>query len=208
MLHPAPAVVLADDTTDRILDSALAQYETWGVRRTTVEDVARRAGVSRVTIYRRFGKSEGLAQAVLLREENRFFGELGRALERYRSPVSMLAEGFAFTLQYLRRHSLLNRLITSEPDVILPYLTTRAGPALATARRYIAAGLRPSPRVAGRRTRRWNLAEAEVLAEVFSRMLLSFLLTPETAANLETGDDARRFARRYLAPILSAGGAR
>ncbi|HEV3234043.1 MAG TPA: TetR family transcriptional regulator [Candidatus Dormibacteraeota bacterium] len=206
-MHPAPAVVIADDTTDRILDSALAQYETWGVRRTTVEDVARRAGVSRVTIYRRFGNREGLAQAVLLREENRFFGELGRALERYRSPVSMLAEGFAFTLPYLRRHSLLNRLIASEPDVILPYLTTRAGPALATARRYIAAGLRQSPRIAGRRAR-WNLAEAEVLAEVFSRMLLSFLLTPETVANLETGDDARRFARRYLAPILSAGAAR
>jgi AcrR family transcriptional regulator len=203
MLHPALAVVLADDTTDRILDAALAQYETWGVRRTTVEDVARRAGVSRVTVYRRFGNREGLAQAVLLREENRFFGELGHALERYRSPVSMLAEGFAFTLQYLRRHSLLNRLIASEPDVILPYLTTRAGPALATARRYIAAGLRQE----GRRVRRRRAAEAEVLAELFSRMVLSFLLTPETVANLETGDDARRFARRYLAPIMANGAA-
>ena len=42
------------DEQDRVLDAARACVLAVGVRRTTVTDVARRAGVSRMTLYRRF----------------------------------------------------------------------------------------------------------------------------------------------------------
>ncbi|MDT5114787.1 MAG: TetR/AcrR family transcriptional regulator, partial [Mycobacterium sp.] len=48
---------ILDESTDidrTILDTARAVFETYGVRRANIEDVAARAGVSRSTIYRRF----------------------------------------------------------------------------------------------------------------------------------------------------------
>ena len=192
-----PAEAPADRTTSRILDAALKQFETWGLRRSTVEDVARTAGVSRVTVYRRFGNKEGLAEAVLLREETRFFGELYAAVHEIPSPVDRLVEGFTFALAFLRRHTLLNRLLSIEPDEILPYLTIHAGAPLASARRFLAMDLgQVMPE-----------DDAEMVGELLARTLLSFLLTPDTVAGLKTSDDARRWVRRYLAPAFLPGSA-
>src|SRR4051812_50012998 len=52
-----------DATTERILTGALSQFEDFGVRRTTMEDIARRTGVARVTVYRRFAAKERLGEA-------------------------------------------------------------------------------------------------------------------------------------------------
>ena len=45
---------MADPATEAILDAALVEFERHGIRRVALDDVARRAGVSRTTIYRRF----------------------------------------------------------------------------------------------------------------------------------------------------------
>lgn len=192
MLHPPPAPPETDTTTARILDAALKQFETWGLRRTTVDDVARTAGVSRVTIYRRFSGKEELAGAVILREETRFFVQLRAIVDKIQNPVERLAEGFAFSLAFLRNHTLLNRLLTLEPDQILPYLTIHAGAQLASAREFLAQDLgllMPAE-------------DAQMVGELLARTVLSFLLTPDTVAGLQTSDDARRWVRRYLAPAF------
>lgn len=62
----------ADPLTEQILDAAREQFTTFGLRRSTVDDVAKRAGVSRVTVYRRFGNKDGLVSACLIREYRRF----------------------------------------------------------------------------------------------------------------------------------------
>ena len=66
----------ADAVTERILDAALGQFEDFGLRRSTMEDIARRCGLSRITIYRRFPKKENLIEAVVLRELRNFLGDL------------------------------------------------------------------------------------------------------------------------------------
>jgi AcrR family transcriptional regulator len=53
---------------DRLLDAAGVCFERYGVRKTTVDDVAREAGVSRATVYRHFGGRGGLIVAAYLRE--------------------------------------------------------------------------------------------------------------------------------------------
>ena len=63
--------------TERILDAALGQFEDFGLRRSTMEDIARRCGLSRITIYRRFPRKENLVEAVVLRELRNFLGDLG-----------------------------------------------------------------------------------------------------------------------------------
>ncbi|MCQ7029827.1 TetR/AcrR family transcriptional regulator, partial [Escherichia coli] len=60
------------EATDRILDGAMSQAEEFGLRRFTMDDVARRVGVSRVTVYRYFPKKDQLIEAILLRELRRF----------------------------------------------------------------------------------------------------------------------------------------
>ncbi len=193
VIETGPEEGAHDELAERILEGALRHFEEFGLRRTTMEDVARRVGVSRVTIYRRFAGKEALIEAAILREVGRFFGELDRAVGRAGTADEALAEGFAFALEELRRHPLVTRLLTTEPEALLPHLTLEGAPTMTAARRFVAERLAP---------RGMPSADVEVAAELLTRLVLSFLLTPETAAPLETADDARRFARRYLAPAM------
>src|SRR3954463_11163384 len=87
-----------DDTASRVLAAALEQFEEFGIRRTTMEDVARRAGLSRVTIYRRFPGKEALVEAVILGEAQRFFAELEAAVAGIESVEERIVEAFVRTL--------------------------------------------------------------------------------------------------------------
>ncbi|HZU79281.1 MAG TPA: helix-turn-helix domain-containing protein, partial [Acidimicrobiales bacterium] len=61
----------------RILQATYACVARWGLAKTTIEDAAREAGVSRATLYRYFpGGREELVNAVVAWEFNRFFTRL------------------------------------------------------------------------------------------------------------------------------------
>ncbi len=124
----------AAETSERILSAAADQVEDFGLRRFTIDDVARRLGVSRVTIYRYFPKRDRLVEAVLLRELHRFLEQVGATVAPCPTLEEKLVEGVVFALGYLRRHRLLQRVLRTEPELILPALTTRAGPVLAAGR--------------------------------------------------------------------------
>jgi AcrR family transcriptional regulator len=184
-------------TTERILDAARAQLEAFGVRRLTVEDVARRAGVARITVYRKFGSRDGLVQAVVLREAEFFFAQLEAAIGGLPTAPERLTEGFWIALDYLRNHSLINRLLAIEPESVLPLVTLQGGPLLAAARASLANQI-------GREVAEGRLPplDVDVMAELLTRLVLSFFLTPETILRLDAPDDAREFARRFLVPVL------
>jgi len=57
----------SDPVAETILDAALEEFLAYGLRRTNVDVVAKRAGVSRATLYRRFDGKDALVQAVLVR---------------------------------------------------------------------------------------------------------------------------------------------
>lgn len=189
----------AGTVDDRILDAALERLEVFGPRRTTIEDVARAARTSRITVYRRFKNRDALLQAVVVREVERFFEALEDAVRPYESFSDRLAEGFAFALGYTRGHALLGRLLRTEPEALLPYLTGSGGGVVAVARANLAERL-------WRNVLDGRIApgDVDVLAELLARLVLSFVTTPETAATLDTPDDARAFAHRYLVPIVDA----
>lgn len=199
--EPAPTFVLdlpeEAGTTARILDAALAKAETFGIRRTTMEDVARAAGVSRITVYRYFESKDVLISSVVLREARRFFGALDAAIDGYDTVEDRIVEGFVVSLDYLQHHSLLNRLLEIEADSVLPFLTTAGGPLLATARSHVGALLAKDVSAG-----RIPPFDVELVAEMLTRLCFSFLLTPETAIELDGPEEARRFARRFLVPII------
>jgi AcrR family transcriptional regulator len=193
----------ADSVTERILDAALGQFEDFGLRRSTMEDIARRCGMSRITIYRRFPKKENLVEAVVLRELHTFLGDLVSVGEGAVTPGDGLIERVAFALHYLRGHSLLRRLLRTEPEAILPSLTVNGGPVVEMAREHSAMFIRRD--LFGSQT---PPPEAEryiqTIAELGVRIVLSFILTPSSAIPMETLDDARAFARDLIAPVQAS----
>jgi AcrR family transcriptional regulator len=190
----------ADAVTGRILDAALGQFEDFGLRRSTMEDIARRCGLSRITIYRRFPKKENLIEAVVLRELRNFLGDLVSVGAPEATPEDRMVERVAFALLYLRNHPLLRRLLRTEPEAILPSLTVNGGPVVDLAREHSAAlirqdlfGSQAPPAEAERRI--------QTVAELGVRIVLSFILTPSSAIPMDTLEDARTFARDLIAPV-------
>jgi AcrR family transcriptional regulator len=196
--EPMPERVVAnkDRTSIAVLDAALRQFELFGITCSTMEDIARRARRSRMTIYRRFPDKARLVEAVILRELRNFLADLEVHIQSVATPEEKLIEGFAFTLKAVRSHLLLQRLLESEPEMLLPYLTTDGAPFIATARDFLAGHL--AHELDG------DYADAELLsvAEIVVRLILSFLLTPQTQVGLDDREQMRVFALRYLAPIL------
>jgi AcrR family transcriptional regulator len=191
-------LVLADPSTDEvgesIVDTALEEFLTYGLRRTTVDLVARRAGVSRATLYRRFDGKDALVQAVLVRESRRFFSSVATAVAEVSTVEERLVEGFVVGVRYARTDRLLNRLLASDPEALLPYLTTNGALVVAAARDFLVRQGGPQVSV-GDRT-------PAGVAELFVRLAISFTLMPESAIPLDTDEDVRGFARAYLAPLM------
>lgn len=185
-----------DRTATAVLDAALRQFELFGINCSTMEDIARRAHRARVTIYRRFPDKARLVEAVILRELRSFLAALEAHIQAVETPEEKLIEGFVFTLKAVRSHRLLQRLLESEPEMLLPHLTTEGAPFIATARDFLAG------RLAREFDRDYPDDELRAVAEIVVRLILSFLLTPQTQVELEDREQMRAFALRYLAPLL------
>ena len=97
-----------DATATRILDAAVATCAAHGIGELTIDGVARRAGVNRVTVYRRFGDRDALLHAMTLREGERMARGILEAIEGLEDPVEQLVEGFAAALRLV--HGLHARL--------------------------------------------------------------------------------------------------
>jgi AcrR family transcriptional regulator len=111
-----------------VLDAARACVMAVGVRRTTFSDVARRAGVSRMTLYRRFPDLEAVLSALMTREfgvlvqQARDAGHASGATCRDRA-VTMVA----LAAERLHADPLFARLLDVDPELLLPYVTERLG---------------------------------------------------------------------------------
>jgi len=191
------ADLAGDATTDRILDAAYEQLLAFGLRRSSIEDIAKRAGLARVTVYRRFGSKDELVREVLLREGRRVFAEVDAAVAGLTDAEDQLVAGFVAILRAARSHPLLQRLLTTEAEIAVPSLTTHGAPVVALGREYLAGHL-----LTAQEQGRLGPADVRAVAEVLVRLTLSFLLTPESVIPLATDDDARAFAHAYVLPAL------
>jgi AcrR family transcriptional regulator len=181
-----------DDTRARIMLAATEHCEEVGLSRVTMEDVARRAGLGRATLYRHFQSKDALVRAVILAETDAFFAALDRAIAECTTDEDRLAEGFAFALHYIRAHALLNKLLRSEPETLLPYLVG-GDELIAVATEAVCA------RVHGDAA---HSQQGRENAELLVRLVLSLALTPGSGLGVEHHDGATAFARRHLVPSL------
>lgn len=178
----------ADPVREGILRAALEQFKLIGLRRTTVGDVARRAGVGRVTVYRRVGHKRELVVGVIQSEVGRLMESVREAIAPLDSAEERLVEAFVVGVEIVRSHPLLQRLLETEPEDLLPYLTLDFAPILALARAFVEREVAPGP-------------NAEVLGEVLARLAQSMVLTPDGVASGKERD-LREFARHYIAALV------
>lgn len=207
LAEPDPAVLARvrepDPISTRILSATLQQAELVGIRRTTMEDVARRSGVGRATLYRRFPTKDALIDALVLSEARRYLEGSAQARAHAETLEDRLVYGTVFTVTFLRDHALLKKLLRTEPETILPSLTVDAGAIIDFATEYSAGQLRTDLYGTAETTAAQE-RHIRTVAELHTRLTLSFIVTPHTGIKLTSLDDTRDYVRTYLLPMVAA----
>jgi AcrR family transcriptional regulator len=187
---------------DTLLDAARDCVLAVGLRRTTLTDVARRAGVSRMTIYRRWPDMTALVGDLMTREwggvTQAAVDAAGGGNGRGRSDRERFVSAVVGAARALRAHPMFRRIVELDPEILLPYLVQRRGRSqdqmLATMTATIAAARDGSIRA----------ADPGVLARGVLLAMQGFVLSLPTMTDGVTEDDLYAqlhvLIDRFLAP--------
>ena len=186
---------MPEGVTEAILDAALLEFDRHGIRKVALEDVARRAGVSRTTIYRHFANRDELVAAVMDRENARIFTDIAAELTSARPQSNYYVEAFTSAILRVRRHRVLNRIIVDEPALSLQLAQRHYGSAVTRIESALQAIFPPgfADRIGSDTVRE--------LADSIWRYAMMLLLLP-SADPVETEADIRAFATRHFLPSL------
>jgi AcrR family transcriptional regulator len=187
---------------DDVLDAAREAILAVGWSRTTLTDVARRAGLSRMTLYRRWPDMRSLLGDLMTRE---WTAAVTPALQsRARDPLKRIVDGVVGGVRALRDNALLARITDVDPELLLPYLLDRRGRSQDLVIELLAREIRDAQKAGA--VRRGN---ADLLARSVVLAAHGFTLSAHTMLDGEQrrGADVRRFDRelatmveRYLRP--------
>jgi AcrR family transcriptional regulator len=120
-------VANGDDTRERILAATYACVARWGLAKTTVEDAARQANVSRATIYRTFpGGRDELIDATVAWAMAEFWLRLYEQVQGATTLEEVLELGIRFARRSILEHEVLQRIMQTEPEKLLPALTVES----------------------------------------------------------------------------------
>jgi AcrR family transcriptional regulator len=184
---------------DAYLDAARDCILDVGWRRTTLTEVARRAGVSRMTIYRAWSDMPQLLGDLMTREWGAVVAT-AVAAEDAADPVDRLVDGIVGTVRALRENELFLRIVELDPELLLPYLLARRGRSqdaiLALTEEQVRAGqgagaIRPGNPTA--------IARALLLA-THGFVLSAHTMVDDGVSEAELDDELRLVLTRALAP--------
>ncbi len=188
-----------DQVRQRLVEAAYVCVSRNGMAKTTVEDVARQAGLSRATAYRAFpGGREEIVAATVAWAVTEFFLGLQEQVAGAHGLEEVLERGLVFARRSIVDHEVLQRVMQTEPDRLLPTLTVesnriRQGIALFLLPYLAARGVAPGV----------DPAEA---ADVLARMVLSYISAPGRW-DLEDPDQVSRLVRsELLAGVVGPAG--
>ncbi|WP_378741906.1 TetR/AcrR family transcriptional regulator [Nocardia brasiliensis] len=183
-----------DAEQNRLLDAARAEFIEHGFRRTSVGDIARRAKVSRPTVYRRLGDKDDIVRQVVVRDVVAFFLSISGRVLTQATPADKAVEAFVLGVRESRRHPLVAALQQYEPDTLVSFLTDHLA-AMEPVRATVAMA------IAGDSL---SLEGALRAAEMFIRVTASMLMMPSESLPIDTDEHARWFAKTYFPPIIAA----
>jgi AcrR family transcriptional regulator len=158
-----------------VLDAAFASVARFGFAKTTMEDVARAAGLSRATVYRLFpGGRDELFSAMVAWEMQRFFVRMAIAVADAPDFPAVVEGALVFAHREIREHAALQKVLATEPDRLLRFMRLEQDRILAD----VVAYLRPmlgTEAAAGRVVPGVDLDEA---TRYVATMGLSLMATP------------------------------
>jgi AcrR family transcriptional regulator len=175
---------------DRLLDAAVEAAAIHGLAKLSVGDVAKHAGLSRQTLYKHFPSKDVLIAEAVLRETETMVAAITAAAEPFEAPEEALEAAILTTLRLTREHPLLDRLVRTEPEALLPLLITDDGPVIAAVRRVVEA-------VIGERLPELSDVDRRRAADLLGRVLISYAITPP--------DDPPEVVAAFLARLTVEG---
>lgn len=187
-----------DTTATRILDAAVSECGSRGIGALTIDGVARRAGVNRVTVYRRFGDRDSMLQAMTLREGRRMAEGILEAISGVTNPADQLVESFVAAMRLAEAHPVIRRTAEFEPQDLIAAGLADGAALLVLGSTFIAAGVR--------RAQADGMAvhlDADQAGETMARLFASFILLPaHHSIDVRSAAGARDYARRMLVPLF------
>ncbi len=182
----------ARDIEHRVLDAAKSCMLQWG-QRTTIDDIAAEAGVSRATLYRMFpGGRDVLFDALRVRELEDFFTRMSADIDGHEDLETLLVRMVVAATRELRTDEQLATMLASEPGEALGQLTVDGIPRIL---RVATVFLVPMvdqylPR-----------AESVKVVELLSRLVISYFLAPSDTVDFGDPQSAREFIHLFLPAI-------
>jgi len=183
-------------TDERIIDGALAEVAAHGIKHATVDGIAARAGVGRVTVFRRFGSKDALIERLTARELRRFLIEIDTTLRQFEDPEDQVVEAFAACLRAGREHPFVARVVRTEPGAALEQLAAGSPSPIDVGRAFV------SGWISSRGGRGRVVRNADQIADALVRMAAFYVLFPPATIDSRDEDAVRDFARTALAPLV------
>lgn len=202
--HPPGADDGRDTSRTAVLDGALASFIDRGIRRASMGDIAHRSGISPATLYRRFASKSAVVEAVGLREVRRFLADADDVVADLRArdvdAATLLGELAYAVVNGARRNRLLQGLLRTEPEIVLPFLTIQGAPVIAMGRDYLTTVLEQL-----QADGKLPAYDAAPVAEALARLTLSIALTPQSVLPVDDPVAMRAFLGDLLAPAMGPG---
>jgi len=178
------------EVRERIVNAAEGCFTRFGVGKTTVEDIAEAAGLSRATVYRSFaGGRDEVILAVVLRDLKRFLDRLAVRLSQEQSVPDAIVEG---VIGAVRGEPRVAALLTAEAAGHTPAAVVGAAEGVL---KLCADYVRPHFDLAQRERLLRADITVEGAVEFLFRIISSMIVMPRE-------DEPREFLRAYVVPAL------
>ncbi len=191
-----PKDIKSKPVRERLLDAAEGCLEQFGPQKTSMEDVARAAGMSRATVYRYFANRDALLLGVASRQASNLAAEAIRYLGQFNTISDWLVEGLLFTLREIPKRPVFAALVTSLDS-------SAASKLLLGSSGMIQIGvdvLRPMFANAKEQGLLRDDVDIDMLIEWLLRVLWTYLNTPSQVATDE--DSMRKLFHMMLIPAV------
>ncbi|MFH8574817.1 TetR/AcrR family transcriptional regulator [Streptomyces zaomyceticus] len=191
------------EDADPVLDAARDCVLAVGVRRTTLTDIARRAGVSRMTIYRRWPDVRTLVGDLMTREWIAVAAGAMPPSDDDRPEGERIVEGLVAGAAAFRAHPLFHKIVDVDPELLLPYILDRRGASQDALLGLLHTALEDGHEDGSVRRVRPDLQARSLLLVVQSFTLSLRTMTDETDPELSEAaflDELRTLLERTIAP--------
>jgi AcrR family transcriptional regulator len=181
----------ATDTRELIIEAAYACFAKHGLQKTTIVDVARRANVSRSTIYEYFSDKGAILEACAEHASEQFYREMSKAMDRGSSLEERLSCAAVFVSQARRAiasekyfdEEAISLLLTKDAGVLLRECVDFLAPYLSAAK--LTGEVRKD-------------LDVEAAGEWFARILFSLFSTPSSTRDMDDPEVVAEFVRAHV----------